>query len=93
MSLPEILQRLGQSNNNPAVTTNPMLTGIRNLINNAKAVNNKDILMQQMANNPNMKRAIDYVKENGGDPKTACMNLLRQNGIDPNDITNLVGVK
>lgn len=88
MSLPGILQQLNQ--NSPKQPN--MLDGIKNLIDMAKATGDKDILVQQLAqNNPNMQKAVDYVKANGGDPKTACYELLRQRGIDPTAVEKMMG--
>ena len=70
-----------------------ILDGIKNVINSARAVNDPNVLMTQMAQNPNMAQAIQYVKEHGGDPKTACMELLRSKGIDPGDISKMVSGK
>lgn len=88
MSLPGILQQLNQ--NSPKQPN--MLDGIKNLIDMAKATGDKDILVQQLAqNNPNMQKAVDYVKANGGDPKTACEQLLRERGINPDDVKRMIG--
>ena len=41
------------------------------------------MLMQQMTqNNPAMSQALQYIKENGGDPKAACEKLATERGID-----------
>ena len=45
-------------------------------------------IQQLMQNNPNMKKAIDYVNENGGNPKDAFYKLAKERGIDPDSILN-----
>lgn len=94
MSLPQILQQINRSKGIPdtGIINNPFMDGVRNIVNMAKTAGNKDMLMQQLAaQNPNMKQAVDYVKANGGDPKSACIGLLKQNGIDPNEISKMIG--
>ena len=75
---------------------NPLMEGIRNIINTAKAVNNKDELLNTLmaqSNNEYMQEAVKFTKENGGDPKTACFALLRANGINPDDISKMINGK
>lgn len=93
MSLPQILQQINRSKgiSDNGVINNSFMDGVRNIVNMAKAAGDKDVLMQQLAaKNPNIKQAVDYVKANGGDPKTACMGLLKQNGINPDDISKII---
>ena len=72
----------------PPKVDNSVVQGIKVLINKAKTYSDPNSLAQDLAfsNAPAMKQALDYVKSQGGDPKTACFNLLRQNGINPGDI-------
>lgn len=39
-----------------------------------------------MAQNPQMKQALEYVQANGGNAKEACIKLARERGIDPQSI-------
>lgn len=42
--------------------------------------------LQQMAqNNPKLQKTIDYIKENGGDPKAAFYKLAGEMGKDPDE--------
>lgn len=45
-------------------------------------------LNQLLMNNPQLNQAIEFIKQNGNDPKTAFFNLARQKGIDPHSILN-----
>lgn len=54
---------------------NPLLTGIVN---------------QAIQNNPQMKQVMDYINQNGGDPKTAFYKLAQEKGVDPNEIIKQV---
>ena len=54
---------------------NPLLTGI---------------VSQTIQNNPQIKQVMDYVNQNGGDPKTAFYKLAQEKGVDPNEILKQV---
>ena len=41
-----------------------------------------------LQNNPQLKQAIDYVNQNGGDPKQAFYKLAKEKGVDPQTILN-----
>ena len=43
-------------------------------------------LNQLMLQNPNMRQAMQYVQQNGGDPKQAMIKLAKEQGIDPQSI-------
>lgn len=44
------------------------------------------------SNNPAMTQAIDYVKQNGGDPKSALLKLMNERGISPESIKSQFGI-
>lgn len=44
---------------------------------------------QQRSNNP-YQNALNYVKQHGGDVKTAFYNLCQERGVNPNEILNLI---
>ena len=76
---------------------NPMLAKLPNNLNQIKQIvttikTAKDpeaLFNRMMQNNPGYRQAVDYVKQNGGDPKKAFQTLAKQNGLDPNEIANL----
>lgn len=39
--------------------------------------------------NPQLQQAMDYVKNNGGDPKAAFEKLATEKGFDPAEIENM----
>lgn len=43
-------------------------------------------MQQMMQNNPAMSQAMQYIKENGGDPKAACEKLATEKGINLHDL-------
>lgn len=43
-----------------------------------------------MSRNPKLQQAMDYVRSNGGDPKTAFYKLAEEKGLNPSDIENYI---
>lgn len=63
------------------------LTTIRNSINALKSLGDPQKALEQlMQSNPHIKQALDYVNSNGGNPKEVCYKMLRENGVNPDDI-------
>lgn len=78
MAANQILQMLsGQTNDNSPLG---MLSNLRNS-------SNPQELLKSM---PQYQQAINYISQNGGDPKTAFYNLAARRGINPNDILNQI---
>ena len=46
------------------------------------------LIQELAANNPDMQKAIEYVRQNGGDPEKAFYKLAKEQGIDPQEILN-----
>lgn len=40
--------------------------------------------------NPGMKQALDYVNQNGGDPKAAFEKLAQEQGLNPDEIMGML---
>lgn len=83
MALPMILQQLGTNSQQM-----PDLEPIRKTIQTLRSAKDPQALMQQMMmqKNPNMQKAMQYVREHGNDPKKAFENLARERGLDPDEI-------
>ena len=66
----------------------PHLGQLRQMIGMIKNAGNPQALMQQMMqqNNPAMSQAMQYIKDNGGDPKAACEKLASEKGINLQDL-------
>ena len=81
MSIPANLKQLG----------NPNLSQIQNLAQMIKNVKNPQAMLEQMLSqrNPQLQQAMDYVKNNGGDPKSAFEKLAAERGIDPAEIMQM----
>ena len=48
------------------------------------------MLEQMMQSNPQMKNIMNYINQNGGDPKQAFYKMAQEKGIDPNQILNFL---
>ena len=67
------------------------LNGVLGLFNMLKGKSDPMQTLQTMAqSNPQIKQAFDIVQQNGGDMKTAFYKLAEQNGIDPNQVLNML---
>lgn len=62
---------------------------IKNMMNTVQMARNPMLALNQMlSNNPQIQQAMNFIKQTGGDPKTAFLNLARQQGYDPQDLIN-----
>ena len=56
-----------------------------------KSTRNPQALMNQlMQTNPNMAQVMEIVKQYGGDADRAFQEIAKKNGIDPQEILNLL---
>ena len=56
-----------------------------------KNSNNPQALLQNMIQNiPQMKGVINFINQNGGDPKTAFYKMAEQEGVNPNEILDML---
>lgn len=46
------------------------------------------LINQMIMSNPQLARAMEYVRNNGGNPQTAFYNLAKEMGIDPQAVLN-----
>lgn len=73
------------------MVNNPILQALNNQTSNntplSEIKRNPQAVLQSM---PQYQQAIQYINQNGGDPKTAFYNLAAQRGINPNDILNQI---
>lgn len=72
-------------------TGNPAMQGISQMAETVKAAQNPQAALSQMAqNNPQVQQVMQYVRQNGGDAKSAFYALAKQKGIDPDTIIQQV---
>lgn len=83
MAIPSALLQLAR--------TNPMMGQIKQMMNAIRMSQNPmAALNQMMANNPNLKQAMDIINQCGGDPDKAFRTVAEKNGINPQDIYDLL---
>lgn len=76
-----ILQQLNQSK------INQIMMPLKNVMSQVRAAQDpKTFLSNIIYQNPNAKQALDYINQNGGDPKAAFYKLAQDNGLDPDTI-------
>lgn len=75
-----ILQTLGNQN----------LGQIKSMINMVKSAGNPQAMMNQLIQtNPQIRNVMNYVNQNGGDPKRAFYQMAQQKGVNPDEILKL----
>ena len=83
MAMPQILQQLAGGLRIPPQ--------IRQMISVVRSAGNPQMMMNQlMQTNPQMKQVMDIVREYGGDADKAFRDIAEKNGIDPEEIVNLM---
>lgn len=88
MALPQILQQLGGRAVSPQMGN---MGQIKNMMNMVKAAQNPQAMMQMMAQqNPKMQQAMNFIQQNGGNAKSAFYKLAEQQGINPDDVLNML---
>lgn len=66
------------------------MSKIKEMANLIKSSKNPQAMIQNMmAQNPQMKQAMDLINQNGGDAKKVFYDMAKQKGVNPNDILNM----
>ena len=61
------------------------------MMNLLKSVNNPQLMLQQMIqNNPQMRLVMNYINQNGGDPKKAFYNMAQEKGVNPDEVLKML---
>lgn len=69
------------------------LTPIKNMMSMIKSAGNPQMMIQQMiSQNPQIKQAMDYVNQNGGNAKDAFYKLANESGVNPDEVINMLKV-
>lgn len=64
---------------------------IKNMMQMVKAAKNPQAMMQMMAQqNPQISQVMNFVQQNGGDPKTAFYKLAEQRGVNPDEVLQML---
>lgn len=62
---------------------------LKQMLNTIRTAGNPQAMMDQMLrNNPNYSKALELVRQNGGNAQQAFYSLANQYGVDPNEILN-----
>ena len=62
---------------------------LKQMLNTIRTAGNPQVMMDQMLrNNPNYSKALELVRQNGGNAQQAFYSLANQYGVDPNEILN-----
>ena len=86
MAAPQILQMLGT---NPQTALTAQIKPIKDMIHTVQTASNPAAMLQTMAaKNPQLKQAMDFIQQSGGDPEKAFYALAKQKGVDPNEVLN-----
>ena len=81
--IPQILQQLGGGLKIPPQ--------IRQMIGMIKSAGNPQALLNQlMQTNPNMKQVMEIMQQYGGDANKAFYDIAQKNGINPQEIMDLL---
>lgn len=65
------------------------MSNLKNMMGTVKSAGNPTMMMQQMlGNNPNYQKAMELIKQHGGNAQSAFYALAQQMGVNPNDILN-----
>jgi len=62
---------------------------VQQMFNMVKSAQNPNAMLNQLIQtNPQMREVMNYVNQNGGDPKQAFYKMAQEKGVDPNTILN-----
>lgn len=86
-----LFQQLTGQNQASNMFAAPQIQNMQKIVNAIKMAKNPQATINNMiANNPQMQQAINYVNNNGGNPKAAFEKLAKERGFDPNQIINML---
>ena len=67
------------------------ISQIKQMMNTFNSAANPQLAMQNLMNsNPQVKQIVDFVRQSGGDPKQAFYKMAEQQGVDPEEVINLL---
>ena len=56
-----------------------------------KASKNPNMMLQNLIrNNPQMREILNYINQNGGDPKAAFQKMAEEKGVNPDDVIKML---
>lgn len=82
-----ILEQARTQSGTQAILNN--LQPFRNMLNTIRNSRNPQAMLQNMMmQNPQLKQAMDWIQQNGGNTESAFYALAKQRGYDPNAVLN-----
>ena len=64
---------------------------IKSMMQMIQSSNNPSAMLQTlMMQNPKLQSVMQFVNQNGGDPKAVFYALAKQKGVDPNEVINML---
>lgn len=61
------------------------------MMNMVRGASNPQLFLQQMIQkNPQLKDIMNYINENGGNPKKAFYEMAKAKGVNPDEILNML---
>lgn len=88
-SLYNQLNSTSQNNTNPNQSVNiDQIKDMMNFIRNSQ--NPKMAFESVLQSNPQIQNIMNYVRQNGGDPRAAFLSLARHKGVNPDEILQLL---
>ena len=64
---------------------------IKNMMNTVRYAGNPQAMLNSMVmNNPKLKEVMDYIGQNGGDPRAAYYKMAGEKNVDPEQILNML---
>lgn len=73
---------------NSSIGSIQQIKGMLQMIQNS---NNPSAMLQTlMMQNPKLQSVMEFVNQNGGDPRAAFYALAKQKGVDPNEVINML---
>lgn len=70
---------------------NPMLQKVKQMMSFAKMSRDPQAaIMSMMGNNPQMQQVMSLIQNNGGDAMQVFRQIAQQNGIDPQEILDML---
>lgn len=68
-----------------------MVNQIKQRVNSLQALGSPQAALNQlMLQDPQMRQAVQYVQQNGGDPKQAMIKLAQEQGLNPQNLLSAI---
>lgn len=86
-----LYNQLNSASQTPTSQSQINIDQIKNMMNVIRSSRNPRMAFESMVqSNPQIQSVMNTIRQNGGDPKTAFLNLARQKGVNPDDILQLL---